>query len=167
MTTGDTQSGPPHSDSHLCALTGTRPALSKRAQRCMFTSVETPSLLGQLCRDALPQAELKPAFWKLPPRACMTAARGLVRPFLTLRGCEESTMLYPLRLFLGAAPRICGMVVPLLQVKKRRSVVPRESESRLRSACLHDHCNFPDWGGGLGRHPPAQREGPSVPGCPR
>ena len=156
----------PDSDSHLCALTGTCPALSKRAQQCMFTSVEALSLPGQLCRDALPRAELKPAFWKLPPCARMTAAHGLVRPLLTLQGCEESTTLHSLWLFLDAAPGICGMVVPLLQARKRRSVVPCESESSLHSACLHDHCTFPDWGGGLGRHPPAQREGPSVPGCP-
>lgn len=93
--------------------------------------------------DALPQAELKPAFWKLPPRAHMTAARELIRPLLTLRGHEESTTLYPLWLFLGAAPGTCGMVVPLLQVRKRQSVVPCESESRLHSAHLHDHRTFP------------------------
>lgn len=37
-------------DSHLCALTGTRPALPERAQRCTFTSVEAPSLPEQLCQ---------------------------------------------------------------------------------------------------------------------
>lgn len=101
-----------------------------------------PSLLGQLCRDALPRAELKPAFWKLPPRACMTAAQWTQsRHLLTLRGCEESTTLYPLWLFLGAAQEYVGWLSPL-RVKKCRSVVPHESESRLRSACLHDTAAF-------------------------
>ena len=52
VTTGDTQPGPPDSDSHLCALTGTRPALPKQAQRCMFTSVEAPSLPEQLFQSS-------------------------------------------------------------------------------------------------------------------
>lgn len=35
------------------------------------------------------------------------------------------------------------MVVPILQVRKRRSMAPGESKPRLRSACPRDHRTFP------------------------
>ena len=149
MTTGDTQPGPP--DVTLISVSSPAPAQlcpSKPSDACSPAWRLLPSQSSSA--RALPPAELKPAFWKLPPCAHMTAARGLVRPLLTLRGHEKSTTLYPLWLFLGAAPGTCGMVVPLLQVRKRWSVVPCESESRPHSAHLHDRCTFPSRGGGLG-----------------